>query len=305
MKAIEKKYVKLHVPDNMRLANRLKKTLGLHDVEVLTTGHLSEEARKEAICSFAADYFFDKLPENAVVGISGGRYLFNMARGLDIPERFSKVKIVSLAEVGIHETVAASANFIVGLIKMNNPHIQTYALSLPIPADISMNDRKGMENYLKEQNNPRAKEAYQRLFDVTRVFTSLGVLDEQSTFLLELNEGQRNNVKELMEKGEIVGDCMYQIIDSSGMYVELSFLRGQFCGLPLSHLQDMVKEDKHVIVLAGHEKREIVAAALKGKLFNCLICDEETAEFLLNPEEKEQPPSEEELARYYNLPPPR
>jgi DNA-binding transcriptional regulator LsrR (DeoR family) len=49
----------------------------------------------------------------------------------------------------------------------------------------------------------------------------------------------------------------------------------------IAFYRDMVANGKKVIVIAGHRKEMAILAALKGRLFNVLFTDNNTAEWLL------------------------
>jgi DNA-binding transcriptional regulator LsrR (DeoR family) len=286
-KAFKLNLFKLNAPEYTSLSADLKRELQLVDAVVVNTSEIdSIERRREAIGRAAADYFIRTVPKIATVGFSGGRYMLEMVKELDLPEcKCSNLIVTGLAETGIHEAIALKANFIVELIKIRNPNIEAYGFSFP-PVDgeafpPTLDDENVVRDFLQKRGYKKIEAAYDRALKSTHIFISLGILDERSTFFLELDEKQQARIKQLKDAGEVVGDCLYHLINPKGELVTEPPLVGRFFSIPLMRLRDMVEKGTPVTVLAGEEKAPVVKAAYRGGLFNRLICDVGLARILL------------------------
>jgi DNA-binding transcriptional regulator LsrR (DeoR family) len=116
--------------------------------------------------------------------------------------------------------------------------------------------------------------------EVDAIFASPGTIRHFGA-LQTILEASGRSTKALQRAG-IIGDFCYVLIDSNGQR-KLDW--EYFLSIGADALRRMATQHRHrrvVLVSAGQHKHQAVRAALRGQLFNVLICDDATAMYLLN-----------------------
>jgi DNA-binding transcriptional regulator LsrR (DeoR family) len=159
------------------------------------------------------------------------------------------------------------------------PNARAQKLSLNFPAapftalrELVMSSRKG--GLLDE---------FSRSLDRSDVlFFSASHLRKDSQ-IIDLAQASGSSFQDLVDLG-IVGDYLFQTLDHHGHAVPS--VQDYVVSPTLEALTALAADGKRrvVLVAGGREKRGVIGAGLKARLFNSLITDEETARKLLEDE---------------------
>jgi len=215
----------------------------------------------------AAAKFFDELvTDNMILGISWGTTMLEIKNQI-IPKIIKNMIVVQLnggvsrAEYNTH---ASEVTQKIGESYHAIPYL------LPLPAIV---DNAELKNAIISDKNIMKTFDLAKKADVA-IFT-IGSFDHDSV-LVKSEYFNREEVDDLLNKGA-VGNVCSRIITYDGEICSEE-LNSRTIGLDLEE----IKSKKYSIAVAGGQKKfSAIKAALKGKLFNTLITDEEVAKKLL------------------------
>ncbi|MCB2210404.1 sugar-binding transcriptional regulator [bacterium] len=124
-------------------------------------------------------------------------------------------------------------------------------------------------------SEPGIAEALERARHCDIILQSVGTVDETAILYIE----DRISLEELqdLQQSGAVGDALGQYFDKNGNPVS-TILDDRVIGLSLA---DLKQTPWSLAVAGGEEKHHVIKAALKGGLFNVLVTDINTANFLL------------------------
>ncbi|MCL4386315.1 MAG: hypothetical protein M1326_08400 [Cyanobacteria bacterium] len=134
------------------------------------------------------------------------------------------------------------------------------------------------DNYIKEiiMEDKHIKEIFKKFDEIDIAFVGLSSISSSATNLIDLGYVTYNDYQELGKLG-IIGDINLNFIDSDGNFVK-NFLSDRIINAGI----DILKKINTVVVAAsGSHKVPVVVAALKNKLFNVLISDEDTVKEIM------------------------
>jgi deoxyribonucleoside regulator len=144
---------------------------------------------------------------------------------------------------------------------------------------------------IKDLYESQCEEIFRRALKARCMIIGIGAIlyqevsRSQSTFSFNYMVRELELI-EVLKKAGGVGECLNQplsiegeiLIDEKG----LEPLRNNLIYVPLRELQRLVREGKTILAIAGgKDKHAAILAALRGKIFDRLVTDMETAEYLL------------------------
>jgi deoxyribonucleoside regulator len=248
-----------------RLEDDLLRKYSLRDVRIVE----SAEPGQDLYLSLArgvAGWLSQTLTDGMYVGISHGRtvsYLPQVFR-IDHPIDCTFTEVVGAASENLNGEV--SYNVTTKLADLAGGRAELFYA----PTFVSNPELK--KKLIAE---PSIAAALKRARQCQIILQSVGPLDESA---LMFNFGQLN-VNEMLELHQIgaVGDAMGHFYDANGNHVK-TFMDDRVIGLDLEDLHNVPWS---VLVAGGSEKIKPIDSALRGKLFNVLITDDQTAKTLL------------------------
>ena len=270
--------VRFNFPPLLQLAGSLANSFSLRDAVVVPTGELNQ--LKEDLGRATAQYFERVIANEASVGLSCGNTLLYFVKHLN-EGTGKKIKIYPLTAETSLESTDISPNTLVGMMTAKfRPDAKGYSL----PAQLVRNGspERNRKSFL---DNPEIKKIWDESQNVDIALTGIGAVDSRSPGFCEF--ASRNGISEKkLEKLGMVGEFNYQPIDESGNELvapELESLRRRFIGVPLTQLRDLAQSRASLViaVAGGPDKKRAIKAALARGLFNVLVTDQETAQFLL------------------------
>ncbi|MBI4640974.1 MAG: winged helix-turn-helix transcriptional regulator [Candidatus Tectomicrobia bacterium] len=272
--------VEVNIPKLPNLEFGLIERFGLRDAVVLAS---SEDSYIKEELGMAAARYFEKICGDRVkIGISCGFTLYYMVRQLR-EKIFNHLRLYPLAAESSMKLVDLSPNTLVGMMAAKyRPNVTAYALHAYLIGPLKEIDR---ERELI-MGNPDIKRIFDEAADVDIALVGIGCIGEETPGFCSLAEYYGITPAQLKAMN-IVGEINYQPFDEAGNIIdheELRNLSRRVIAVPALRLKEMAKQfGKHVIAVAGgQQKIEAIEGAIKGKLFDILITDENVAKALLS-----------------------
>ncbi|MEW9672116.1 sugar-binding transcriptional regulator [Ammoniphilus sp. 3BR4] len=259
--------IKIH-PAHSRcyeLERILKGKYGISEALVAPVYSTKEESILKSLGKLGAEYIYQNVKEGMTIGCSMGRTLSQLANAFQ-----SKVK------------VACNVVPISGGLGNINPEIHANEICrrlaeslggtvfpLYAPAIVSSEEIKDaiMQDSMIEQVLEKATNA-----DITIV--SVGVVSS-STFL-DIGSITEQEAMQLEREG-VVGDIASWFFGATGEILDLDFHK-RVVG---PNFYEIRNGSKVILVAGTQSKRDVIAAALRGKLVDTLITDENVAKYLI------------------------
>lgn len=286
--------ISFEVPPEEELAKRLCYKYDLFDAKVHKIG--GDESAPGILGISAAQYFEKECRSGYGVGLSCGHTLLSMVQAVK-PVELPNLKITQLSvEFDPHSIHQAPAT-LVGLLhaKFREQNSDVFGASFLSPCltePVQTGDIHEKQPEIEELRRRISPEALNLLF------VGIGVMDmndRDSSFVAIIKKAfgvtpekpdRLTYLASEISRLRLVGEINNQPYDENGVS-QLSFmseLRGKI--VPIMSLLQLKEfaEKRHIRVVAvagGAAKRQAIKAALRGRLFNVLITDAKTAEFLL------------------------
>ncbi len=214
----------------------------------------------------AVNYLNSILPFHGSVGLSWGRTLYSVGQSMHLCEPRPQLKLVQLCgSAGAKENeIPASAL------------IQTWAYAIDakpcfLPAPTIVESKEIREILLKDEN---IRNSYEEIRHVDVAIVGIGNTEPDST-ILTTNFIHGLTSEKLKERS--VGDVNLHFFDEHGDFTFPEISEKVIGASPL----DFLRIPLRVGMAYGKDKTSAIAGALKGRIVNILVTDEETAQLLV------------------------
>lgn len=249
------------------LADKIRLHFGMQEVVVVPTPAV-EDNLLSAIGKTAAEYLVSNLQDNAVLGVSWGYTVREMARNLpDVNINNLTVGniIGGLSQLGDRGSQEIAIQ-IAGAL-----HGQTSLLNVPFHVDSTLIK----ETLLTDSNIQKAVEKIKGSDVIVLGIGSATQSDMIAAFIAS-GFSARSEVEKMVEKGAI-GEVIGRYFNLQGEKIA-SEMYSRIIGLGLEDLRQVPR----VIGVAGGENKVLpLIGAMRGKYINVLITDEKTAQNIL------------------------
>lgn len=256
------------VPPNgyeSEMEQELRESGGLDKAIVVT--RKSGISRLAAVSRQAVSYLENVIKEGDIIGFSWGNTIYSVTSLLNQTKHLIDVVAVQLCG-GISDL---QNNIYSSEIAKNFKDAwgaKPYALVCP-----AMVDNKMVKDVLAGDTN--ISKVLEYGYEANVVLVTMGAFGLQNA-IYRAGYLKEQDVFKLMEKGA-VGDICAHVIDGNGNICDTE-LDERTVSVPL----EVIKKKEHRIgVAVGQNKVECICAAIRGKIINVLITDEETAEQVL------------------------
>jgi deoxyribonucleoside regulator len=247
------------------LEARLIEKFSLRDAIVVTRSPHSEHAL-ERVAQAAGQYLAALQPQPKSVGVSWGRTMSAVAHWL-APQWNNGATVIQInGTVAIRESGPRTND--VADIFARKGHGRY--LPLPVPSIVG---EKATRRVLEKDRIVADVLAAARRAEV--LCFSLGHVDLQSVLVTSGNIAEKE-MTDLLAAGA-VGDVLGRFFNVEGQVVDHA-LDERTIGLTLAELSD---HDHSIGVVTGSAKHDAVLGALRARILNVLITDQDTAEFAL------------------------
>ncbi|HXH11093.1 MAG TPA: sugar-binding domain-containing protein [Alphaproteobacteria bacterium] len=280
-RAYQEGIVRVHItlPVLPRLAAALIEHYGLRDAVVIPSGQ--PEDLKEDLGIAAARYFEKIAGDGVKVGLSCGYTLYYMIKHL----REGLIKDLTIYPLSAESTlrlVDLFPNTLVGMMAAKyRPDVTAYALHAQLIGPLEELDRERQILL----NRPEIRKIYGEAHEVDVAMVGIGAVGPETPGFCSIAEYYGVSPQKLKAM-KVVGEINYQPFDGQGCLVreaELESLTKRVIAVSAERLRDMTRQyGKLVIAVAGGSyKSEAIGGALRGRLCNVLITDEEVARALI------------------------
>lgn len=293
--------VTLHPPELSELGSDLVKRYGVLE-EAMVVSASSDHSFERRLCAEAAAKYFEKIVKDRMsIAVGGGSTLRDLVTALQPRER--DIDIYSTALVGGGPTLGVADRLsLVSLLWVKSgskPGRAHYSTVLPFQGRPSDVDPESFLLALRKESHEfrqrdRIRKVFEGMLSVDVAIVSLGPVANDpeygqrfapGTSLVEIMNGLGIEEDYFSKQGAI-GEVGYAFFDKQGDTREEWEC---FISLGVTHYKKMVHERRPVLMIANSGyKVDALRAALRGKLFNRLVTDEQTARALLEPEESPQ-----------------
>lgn len=280
-RAKEEKVIKYVIDDKymhrIKLAEKICSKYNLEEVIIASdppriedmkqNPHIIEVEKRKKVALEAARYLQRIIQKNDVLGISWGRIVCDMLLYLNPSHKVDTTFVTLHGKLGgcISEDVESLVKKMARAFSGKNYYLMGEALA-------------GSQNEAEKVKKQKDTQEVYKMFEKINIsITGVGTwYPEQQSILAQYGVLNKEEQKLLSDNG-IVGDIALRFFDKDGK--ECS---GELSDRLISINFEKFKKIKHKItVAAGLEKAYTLDCALKGKLIDVLILDEELAEHLL------------------------
>ena len=217
---------------------------------------------KKAIGLKAAEYLYEIVKDNDIIGMGWGSSLYQMALHLK-SKPVKKVQVVQLKGGISYSKLNTYAHEIITLVAKA---FSTTGIFLPIPVMFDNTEVKRLVEQDKYVKN---------ILDMGRraniAVVTVGPASDES-ILFHLGYYINENDRELLSQ-KAAGDFCSRFYDDNGKIVDEG-LNDRTVGIQLDEFQ---KKETRILVAGGKEKLRAIHAALKAGYVNVLITDQYTA----------------------------
>jgi deoxyribonucleoside regulator len=271
--------VSIHIesPRFEDLELKLSKKYNLNEVRIITSTQDQNYLRID-LGQEAANYFDENIKNGQKVGVGSGRTLYQMISHIKENPRNIKIYPINIITQRHIEVTSLDANSLVNTLWFKNrPVAEALKVELFYPHISITEARKEIQ---KLDQNEYIKDFINNIQNLDFYFLSVGNLRKDST-LVSLASEVGLSFEEIKEKG-IIGDCIFNILDKNGNYISCG-LDNLRIGLSMEHLSEIVTKEKAkvICVAGGIDKIEILRTCLRKRVFNVLITDQMSADYLL------------------------
>lgn len=243
----------------------------LEAIVVDVKGPISYEAVSLALGVMAAAYFQRIVKNGDVVGLTWGSALAAMVTHLTQDKRPDCMIVQLVGGLGSPSTNTHATE----LVTRTAMALDAKLSLLPAPGVVGSIDSAKL--LLSDHHVNQALEWAKR---TNVAFVGLGST-KYNPFLLEHEEViTLEELHELQSQGA-VGDISLHFYDQRGREIDSEFHR-RVIGISYENLQNIPRV---VAIAGGADKHQAILGAVKGKLINTLITDQETANYLINADE--------------------
>lgn len=272
-KALEDGSVRIIInePDKsfLDLENTLEDKFGIHRAVVVETGYNYDETRAN-IGKAAAQCLLEMVSDNDVIGIAWGTTIYGMLNFLPSSVDKKNIKVVQITG-GLSQV---SVNY--DSIKISRQLAEVFkAKSYQFYAPAIFDNEETKKLMLSES---KIKETLDMFKEINIAITGIGsVLPEPSTILYKKGFIRKDDFEEII-KGKPVGNMNAYFFNKDGQKC-LSPLNNKTLDMDI----EQYKKIRYVMGLAGGKfKADAIFAALKGKIINIIVTDEETAKAIID-----------------------
>lgn len=278
--------VELDLPRIPRLEAALIERYRLREAVVVASG--GDDAR-ERLGAAAAGWFERMLRPGLRVGLSCGFTLYETIRHLR-PARVRGLALYPLSGESTLTQVDLFPNTLVGMMAAKyRPHVRAFAL--PVQHLVSLREiERARRRLLRDR---AVRDIYEAAQDVDVALVGVGLIAGRTPGFCSLAESYGVGVGRLRALG-VVGEINYQPFDAGGHVVdrpELRVLMRRILSVDAGRLQSLSRRtDRRVVAVAGgRAKVAAVRGALRGRLMNVLVTDEDCARALTAPSPRRSP----------------
>lgn len=211
----------------------------------------------------SADYIRSVLPQNATVAVGGGATLYSIGQYLKKNEDGNKMVFIQSTGI-VNESVPSTAVVQTWSMKMDGTPIY-----MSYPGIMHSVEAKKMI-----QDDGEFSNKYNIMKNADACVVGIGTIEQFLTTGEKLVSSLPGANEEISNS---VGDICFQLFDANGDFCSPSLAK-YVCGLSI---MDFLRIPIRIAAAVGEQKIAAIYGALKGRLPNVLLTDDQTAQKLL------------------------
>jgi deoxyribonucleoside regulator len=250
--------------NNDELANEFKNMFGLKDCIIIPTAVSDAATLRKLVAQRAIEVLNNELTSVSTIGIAWGRSCYQLVTTFKPDKDIKDVNVVALI---------GGSNQIAGYYQVNEmvrqfaEKINGTPYFIHAPALTSSFEEK--ELYMKSSSMQGLVDKWDNM-DI--VICGIGTLPSINENERETYTGEYEIFKQL-EKNHAVGDLCARYFNIKGEFINDDYY-ARVIGIPVESLE---KAKKVICVASGAEKIYSILGALRTKVIDIFICDEQTA----------------------------
>ncbi len=249
-----------------KLKRDIKRIFSVKDIYVVPTLETYNDTLEE-VCKKAADTISTIIEDDMTIGISWGRSVLTIAKYIE-DKKYNNINIVEL-----FGTLNYNKDFNTIINASTELSKKLDATLYPLPSPIYVRNENAREA-LKQM--PIVSDTLAKIKDVDVILTSIGRVSSNSKSVLWESYTDRD-VKGEVEKNGGVGFILAHFFDREGKFLDLEYNK-KVIGIPV----DEIRKKQIFLVCAGVSKAKALYGALKGRMVDTLVCDEEILKKVLD-----------------------
>lgn len=254
--------------NNDELSKEFEERFNLKKCVIVPTAVQDLNTLRKLVAQRAVDIFNQEVSEQSNVGISWGRTCFEFITQFSAETVYKDVSVVPL--IGGSNQIAHyfQVNEMVRIFaeKIGGTPYFVYAPSL----NASIEEKRIFENSAYMQP------ILEKWANMDIIVAAVGSLPDMNAHERESYIGE-SEIQSILEKSEAVGDVCARYFDKEGNFIKNEYF-DRIMGVSIEELR---RARTTIGVATGPEKVNAILAAMKTKIFNIFITDEQTAKSVL------------------------
>ncbi len=249
-----------------KLQRDIKRFFNVKNVYIVPTLSTYDDTLDE-VCKKAADILSQKVHDDMMIGVSWGR-------GMVTTVKYTKEQ--QLENVGIVElfgTLNYNKDFNAITNASSELSSKLGAKLYPLPAPLYVNNEKARET-IKETF--LVANTIKKINEVDVIITSLGGVSSGARSVLWESYTDSDIKSEVLDKGG-VGFMLAHFFNIKGEFLDLKY-NNEIIGISV----EQIKQKPIFLVCAGVKKAKALYGALRGRMIDTLVCDEEMLKKVLD-----------------------
>ncbi len=249
-----------------KLQRDIKRLFNVKNVFIVPTLSTYDETLEE-VCKKAAEKLNSKIKNNTTIGISWGRSLRTTVKYIK-QKNVNNVNIVELfGTLDYHKDFNAITN------ASSELSDKLGARLYPLPAPIYINDKRARDTI---KQTPLVANTLAKIDDVDVIITSLGVVSSNGKSVL-WDSYPDSEIKNQVQDNSGVGFILAHFFNINGEFLELN-CNNELIGIN----KEQISQKPIFLLCAGIKKAKALYGALRGKMVDTLVCDEEILKKVLD-----------------------
>ncbi len=249
-----------------KLQRDVKRLFNVKNVYIVPTLATYDETLEE-VCKKAAEKLNSSIKDGMTIGVSWGRGLRTTVKYIK-QKNYESVNIVELfGTLDYHTDFNAITNASTELSDKLGARLY------PLPAPIYINDKRARDTI---KRTPLVASTLKKIDDVDVLVTSLGAVSSSGKSVL-WDSYPNSEIKSQVQENSGVGFILAHFFNIDGEFLDLS------CNQELIGITRQQINQKPIFLLcAGVKKAKALYGALRGRMIDTLVCDEEILKKVLD-----------------------
>ncbi len=249
-----------------KLQRDVKRLFNVKNIYIVPTLSNYDETLEE-VCKKAAEKLNSNIKDGMTVGVSWGRSLRTVVKYIK-QKSYNGVNIVELfGTLDYHTDFNAITNASTELSDKLGARLY------PLPVPIYINDKRARDTI---KRTPLVASTLKKIDDVDMILTSLGTVSSSAKSVF-WDSYPDNEIKLRVQEKSGVGFILAHFFNINGEFLDLS-CNEELIGIS----KEQIKKKPIFLLCAGVKKAKALYGALRSRMVDTLVCDEEILKKVLD-----------------------